>query len=73
MGLVDLEDLEDFVVGLMDWVDLVYWVDLVGLANSVDPVVDPVDLAGFVDLVNFVDWVDFVGLAGSTDSLNVVG
>ena len=46
---------------------------MVGLANSVDPVVDPVDLAGFVDLVSFVDWVDFVGLAGSADSLNVVG
>ena len=46
---------------------------MVGLANSVDPVVDAVDLSGFVGLVNSVDWVDFVGLAGSADSLNVVG
>ena len=45
------------------------FVDLVGLANSVDPV----DLAGFVDLVSSVDQVDFFGLAGSADSLNVVG
>ena len=45
----------------------------IGLANSVDPVVDPVELAGFVGLVSFVDRVDFVGLAGSADSLNIVG
>ena len=52
------------MVGL---VDLLGFVDWVGLANSVD-------LAGFVDLVslgNFVDLVDFVGLAGSVGLPNL--